>query len=409
MFNKNKLQHIGLTLGSFLLVHLSAGTVLAGDWPHYRGPDRNGFTSTVDLQTDWASQSPKKLWQAQVGVGFSSITVADGKAYTMGWVNDQDVVSCLDLKTGQTVWTHTYKAKKAPKMYDGGPNATPELSDGRVFTLGKQGQVHCLDAQSGKVLWHVDLKQAGYKEPSWGFTGGPMVWKDTVYINAGESGVALKAADGSFVWRSGNDKTAYAVPQPFEFRGQPALAIMAKNTVEVVDPASGRVYWNYGWKTSWDVNAAEPVVVGQTMFLSSGYNKGGILLDFSGQEVREIWKSKGIKSQCSGAVLIDGHLYGLSGDVKKNVELVCMNYQTGQVVWEQKGFHVGAVVGADGHLLVLDGKGTLVLVEATPAGYREKGRLNILNGTCWTPPALAHGKLLARNSDGNLVCYQVGS
>ena len=145
------------------------------DWPQWRGPNRNSITPEI-ISTAWPAQGPTILWRAAIGTGFSSIAVSKDRAYTMGNTNAQDAIWCFDALTGKELWRHSYPSPLGPQWYEGGPGATPTVADGHVFTMSKWGDVFCLDAKLGTVLWQRDLRQAGLKPNRWGFAGSPLVW-----------------------------------------------------------------------------------------------------------------------------------------------------------------------------------------------------------------------------------------
>ncbi len=375
-------------------------------WPQWRGPNHNGIVSNTGFNFDWKTKPPVKRWQIQVGIGFSSIAVCDGKVFTMGHRDEKDLVYCLDLKTGHEHWTHSYDAPLDDGYYEGGPNATPSVEGDRVYTLGKHGQVYCLDVNNGDVVWQQNLEQLGLKPPDMGFSGGPLLWKDRLFFNAGSAGIALEKSDGGVAWKSDPGPASYAAPVLFEDKGKPVLALFTARALDALDPDTGTALWSYPWKTSYDINAADPIILDQKMFLASGYSRGCGVIDFSSGKPEEIWQNKAIKSHFSPNVLLDGCVYGLSGQSNNPAEFVCVDFHSGDVKWEQRGFKVGTVTVVDGKLLILDGEGELVAAEANPRQYREIGRFRILTGKCWTTPAIADGCLLARNAEGDLVCYE---
>ena len=151
----------------------------AADWPQWRGPDRNGLSSER-ISTNWPADGPKLLWRAEVGIGFSSIAVCQGRAYTLGNANNKDTVWCLDALTGKLLWTHCYPSRLDPQWYEGGPGATPTVLSNRVYTISKWGDFFCLDAVKGTVLWRRDLRQDHFKPNRWGFAGSPLLWRNLV-------------------------------------------------------------------------------------------------------------------------------------------------------------------------------------------------------------------------------------
>jgi outer membrane protein assembly factor BamB len=379
-----------------------AAVAHAGDWPRWRGPDANGISKETGWSAKWTGR-PKQLWEAQVGTGFASFAVSQGRVYTMGNTSETDAVVCLDANTGKEIWKHSYPAKLDPKLYEGGPNATPTVDGDRVYTLSKRGIVHCLDAAKGTVIWATNLMDglsAGM--PDWGFSGSVLVDGDLCILNVGNAGTALDKKTGRVVWFSGTDKAGYATPVPFNAGGERAAILAAKQHVMAVRVKDGKELWRFPWKTQYDVNAADPILSGSKVFVSSGYNHGAGVFDVSAKPPKSIWESKNLRNHMSSSVLWNGHLYGI--DEK---ELRCLALDTGEVKWSEKSSGKGSLIMADGKLIVLGERGELMIADATPAGFTPISRAQVISGKCWTAPVLANGKIYCRNATGHVVCVDV--
>ena len=379
------------------LATLSAAA--AADWPQWRGPNHDG----ISKETTWdpAAVSARKIaWEAQVGAGYSTVAVANGKVYTAGNFNkNTDGVSCLDEATGKQVWRHEFPELLAPKFYSGGCSATPTVHDGKVYFASKSGKVFCLDALTGKVVWK---KEFGTKVPTWGFSSSALVHGKAVIFNTGSAGLAFDKDSGDILWTSPDDTCGYATPVPFANDGKTAIALFAKDSVKAVTPEDGKLLWSSPWQTEHDVNAADPVISGSQVFVTSGYGRGCSLTDFSGTETKRVWENKNMRSHMSGPVLIDGHLYGFD-----DMRLVCLDWKTGEKKWEEKSPKKGALMAAGDKLIVLGETGRLAIAEATPKGYQEISAAKVVDGRCWTMPILANGRIYSRNSEGHLVCLDV--
>ncbi len=381
----------------------------AADWPNWRGPEYTGVSTEADWSVQWPTTGPRELWEAEVGIGFSSVTVAAGRAYTMGNRDDQDVVTCLDAQTGQILWTHRHAEPRKANLYQGGPNATPTIANGKVFTLSKEGKVFCFQADTGAVVWRRDIRtEYQVKKPMWGFTSSPLVLGDKVYLNAGAAGMALRIRDGALVWQNGSGPAGYASLVPYGQQADTPLIVFSGTEVAAVSSGTGEILWRQRWKTGWKVNAADPLVVAHGVFVASGHGKGCAYFKIGDQAVTEVYHSKALRSQCYGGALYRGYVYGFDGDVnKRSGALVCLEPQTGQVMWRQEKMGVGALKVAGDRLLILENRGRLTVARAQPGGFEALASARILEGTCWTVPTLANGLIYARNAAGHLVCLDV--
>jgi len=388
------------------------GTAEAVDWPNWRGPNYDGISSETGWVAEWPKESPEILWRASLGTGFSSIVVSDGKAYAMGNADNKDTVFCFDAETGKEIWKYSYPQRLDPKYYEGGTLASPTVAAGKVYTVSKDGKAFCLDAVTGKIIWKKNLlKDFGIERTTWGLSGSPLIIDNMVIFNAGAQGLALNKADGSLVWKNGNGPGGYATAVPYTLGKQKYLAMFGCKHIIGLTLATGKECWNLKWQTEYDINAADPIISGDKMFISSGYDNGCALLKISDSTATEVWRNKDIRNKLNGSVLWQGYIYGVD-EVSRDSsgeggELKCLDFKTGQVQWSQKGFGLGSLMLADGKLIVLSDKGRLVIAEATPEKFKEISSAQILTGKCWTVPVLANGRIYTRNAKGNMVCVDV--
>lgn len=400
---------LSLALGFGLFVERSE----AADWPRYRGLAFDGISTEKDAIGQWSGDYPKQLWKASVGIGFSTVTVADGRVYTVGSdgkkQGGKDIIYSFDAATGALVWKHSYDQDLDPKYYEGGPGATPTLADGRVYQLGRHGRALCLDAATGRVIWERDLvKELGVKLPEWGFNGSIHRDGKLAILNVGTHGIALDAATGREVWVSGKEAAGYGTPVPFEHKGRRLLAIFAAKHMVAVDLESGRSVWQVPWTTKYDVNASDPVFSGNYMFLSSGYGTGCAAYDLSGNQPRQLWSNTEVRAHMSSSVAIGGYVYGVDGQGgDRESQLKCLDLKTGKVVWTSPNAETGNLAAVDGKLVWLTGSGELVVVEASPSGYKELQRAQVNGGKHWAAPVIANGRAYVRNARGDLVCVDV--
>ncbi len=383
-----------------------------GEWPNWRGPAKNGISAERGWLAQWPDYGPDVLWDAAVGTGFSSLSIKNLRLYTMGNTatsskdEDQtDQVFCLDAVTGVEIWKHTYPCELAPVYYKGGPSATPTVDGDRVYTFSKFGHLFCLDAKTGKVVWSRNItEQDKLAPPKWGFAGSVLVLGDLLVLNAGAGGIALDKKTGEVAWKTEGGMSGYSTPLPFEVNGQKGLAMFASDGLVAVDPATGKTLWKQPWKTSYDVNASDPIFSGDTVFISTGYGSGCALVKVGRDGLETVWRNKEMSNQCNSCVLWDGYLYGFNGNVGGKGVLRCLDLKTGDVKWSKNGLGTGSLMLADGKLIILSENGILVIAKAVPDRYEELQRSKILNGLCWTVPVLCNGRIYARCAEGELVC-----
>ncbi|MDP8242863.1 MAG: PQQ-like beta-propeller repeat protein [Candidatus Hinthialibacter antarcticus] len=383
----------------------AVGMVQAADWPQYHGPNRDRISSETGWVNQWDGDGPEIQWRARLGPGYTSFTVVDGKTYVAGYdkAKGEDNIFCFDAKTGDEIWKHAYKCELIDNLHEGGPAATPTIYDGKVFTISKEGHFNCLDAKTGKVVWTKDLKsELGVKTPTWGFAGAPLVVDDIIYVDVGVI-AAYKLDGGDPVWKTKNYGEAYASPVLFPFNGKSYLVAFPKLGMVIVDLKAGQEFSTYAWDTNYGINAATPIVDGNKVFIASGYNMGGVMIEVEKDgTAKKLWASKDMRNQMNAAVLYKGYLYGFDES-----QLKCLDAKTGELKWKDGGLGKGSLMLADGKLVVLGGKGELVIAEASPEGLNPTGRKQILGGTCWSCPVLSNGMLYARNARGDMVALDM--
>jgi outer membrane protein assembly factor BamB len=318
----------------------------------------------------------------------------------MGNAGERDTVYCLNAVTGKPLWRYTYFC---PAGDYGGTRATPTVQGNRVYTLSREGQAFCFDAGSGRVLWSKDLqRETGAPPPRWGFAGSPLVDGNRVVYNVGTAGVALDSATGRVLWKSGAGAAGYASPVPYRVGNQVGVAIFTGTGLSAVDPATGRMTWHFPWETPNQVNAADPIFSGDSVFISSNYNRGGALLRLSRGRPSPVWQNRNMRNHFNSCVLLGGSLYGNDENTLK-----CVDLNTGAARWQERGMGKGGLISAGGNLIVLTERGVLLIVRATPARYAEVARAQVMRGTCWTAPVLANGLLYCRSHEGELICLDL--
>jgi len=383
----------------------SASLCLAADWPQWRGPARNGISAEKGWSSSWAS-GPHKVWSARVGLGWSAMSVVGSRLYTAGWANGQDTIWCLDALSGKPIWKWSYPCDGGSRYGGdgyGGPRAEPTVDGGNVYIMSIEGGVACLNAQTGKVVWGRNVaRETGAGAPQWGFAGSPLVEGNLLILNIGETGTALDKSTGKIVWKSGGTG-GYSSPAPYTMGRQRAVALFSSKSVVAVNPANGAVLWRHPWETNFDVNAADPIFAGTDVFISSNYGRGCALLRPSGNRAQVVWENRSMKNHFSTSVMVNGGIFG-----NDDGRLKCLDLATGNERWSARGgLGKGGLIASDNKLILLTERGELVVVQADPGRYSELARAKILDGTCWTHPVLANGRIYARSHEGDLVCLDV--
>ena len=372
------------------------GEAYANDWPQWRGPTLDSTTPTR-LSTDTA---PAVKWRVDLGAGYGSLAVRDGVLYAMGYDRSakRDVVYALDAKTGKEQWRHSYPAQLYDRQHAGGPAATPAVTDKHVLTLSRNADLYCLDRATGDVVWSKDLKAAfGASAPNWMFAGSVAIIDDLAFVDVGRL-IAFDPATGKESWATQNYGSAYSTPTPLDVDGKRYIATFNKFGLVVVDPANrGREVAKHRWETSYGVNAATPVVIGNRIFITSGYNVGCAMLEFDGKSLRLLWESRELASQMATPVVHDQMIFGLNGSRLRCVDL------SGRRQWDERGAGAGTLAVAGDQLVVVSDRGEVLLADATPKSFEPHWRVQALSSTCWTAPAVADGMIYVRDKEGHLA------
>jgi outer membrane protein assembly factor BamB len=397
-----------------LLACGAVGLLAAGDWPQFLGPARNGVSAETDLAAAWPKQGPPLVWEREVGEGYSGPAVAGDRLVLFHRVGDEEVIECLDAATGKRKWQYAYPTSYRDALGKGdGTRSTPLIAGGRVWTLGPAGRLTCLTLETGKHVWSRELLE-DYRVPRsyFGVGTSPLLEGDHLLLNVGGKGsgiVALHKDTGKEVWKATDQNASYASPVVADIDGTRQAIFFTREGLVSLDPADGAVRFAKRWRSRIDasVNAASPVVVGDSIFLTACYGTGAVLLRAKRDGVEEVWKSDEVLSCHFGTpVHHEGFLYGFHGRQEEGGVLRCIEMKTGKVRWTQEGFGCGSLIEAGGRLIILSEKGDLVLAEANPDKYQEASRAAVLTNSCRAPIALAGGKLYARDNK-KLGCWDL--
>ncbi|MGB2715483.1 MAG: PQQ-binding-like beta-propeller repeat protein [Vicinamibacterales bacterium] len=371
-------------------------------WTDFRGPLRDGHYRQQAIRTDWPADGLKPLWKEPIGGGYASIVIANGRAFTIEQRGAQEVVAAYDVASGRELWTNGWNAAFREMMGGDGPRATPTWAEGRVYALGAQGEFRAIEDGTGRAVWRTNiLEDAGARNLQWGMSASPLVVNNTVVVLPGgpngQSVVAYDRASGTRAWSAQGDQQAYSSPMLVTLAGVRQIVVFSAARLMGLSSDGGKVLWEYPWKTQFDINASQPLVVGDNrLFLSSGYGTGAAVIELTrtgdALSVREVWRNIRMKNQFSSSVLQDGYIYGLDEAI-----LACVDAATGDLKWKGGRYGYGQVILASGHLVVLTEDGNLALVRATPERHEERVRFPVLEGKTWNVPAMSDGFLLVRN------------
>ena len=412
-------------LGSTLLATTLAAH--AASWPNLRGPNHDGISTERLASRNWPASGPSQVWKLPTPGGFSSFSVSGGRAFTIVTRTldglPQETVVAIDAAKGTELWAFPIGNSDYDKGGDDGtsdnkggdgPRSTPTVDGDRVYALSARLNLVCLDAATGKPAWTRDLlKDHEGRLITWQSAASPVIDGGLIFLAGGGEGQALLGIDkatGKTVWKGQDDKMTHACPVPTTIHGQRQVIFFTQEGLVSVKPEDGTVLWRY---FRYNVStAAAPVVSGDLVYCSAGYGVGAglyrITRDGDTFTPTEVWRQPGkLINHWSTPVVHDGHLYGLFGFKQYGkAPLQCVELATGSIKWSKEGFGPGNVTLVDGHLVVLGDAGQLALVEATPAGYREKGRADILGGKCWSTPTYVDGRVYARSTTEG-VCVEL--
>ena len=356
------------------------------------------------------------LWQRPVGAGFSGPVVSGGRVILFHRLEDQEVVECLDALTGQSRWKSAYPTRYRDDFgFDEGPRATPAVANGRVFTFGADGMLHCWDLETGRKQWSVDSRATFHSGKGFfGVACSPLVEGGAVVLNiGGQDGsgiVAFDQATGRVLWKATDDEASYASPVAATLAGQRRLIVITRAALAALNPADGKLVFRHPWRPPMQaaVSAATPLVIDDLIFVSASYGTGATLFRFKEKGPEPIWSADdALSNHYATSVCHRGYLYGFDGRQEQGCELRCVELLTGKVRWSERGLKAGTVTLAGDQLLVLTERGELLRALAAPEGFKVTDRAQILPFVVRAHPALADGRLYARSKD-KMVCVDLG-
>lgn len=374
------------------------------NWPNWMGPRHAGISDEKVTSTDWPKSGLPIVWEKEIGIGFSSISIADGRLFTMGHIAGEEFVYCFDEKTGELIWSHHYPCDLVKNLHEGGPGATPTIDNDLVYTVGREGQLFCFEVKTGEIIWEKNLQDdLEVILPEWGFTSSAYVLNEDILLEAGRV-VSYNKLTGEMNWQTTQHQAGYGSVAEFESDGKNLISSFDCDALRVINAETGEELDSVEWSSPFRTNSTTPIIHDDLIYISAGYNVGCGLFRWTGTKLEEVYRNRQMRNHFNNSILLDGYLYGFDGNsnLGRVVQLKCMNLKTGEVAWKQRGLGCGSLMIADGKLLALTEKGDLVLAKAAPTQYEELARSSFLDGRCWTVPVFLNGRIYGRNAAGTL-------
>jgi outer membrane protein assembly factor BamB len=380
-----------------------------GDWPCWRGPNRDGKSPDTGLLKEWPEGGPELLWHADgLGEGYSTVAVSGGFIYTTGDIEEKLILSALDMN-GEHAWK--VPVDKTWTKDKPGARSTPTVHSGRVYILSGNGVLACLDAKTGNQYWSKDLTSLGGKPSRWGYAESVLIYKNLAIAKPGGGNciVAFDKVSGNIVWQSKNYEAdpEYGSCVPFTFNNIPMIATGTRGGIVCVSPDTGDLFWSNDWCRNNVANCPDPAYADGYIFWANGYNKGGICLklDISNGKVsaERAWTTRDMVCHHGGYIIHEGYIYG-----NHNNGWSCIELKTGDLKWNEKGVGKGSLCFADGMLYLFgENGGKAALATCSPEGLEIKGTTAVQgSGPSWAHPVVIGGRLYLRYAD-NLYCFNV--
>jgi outer membrane protein assembly factor BamB len=403
-----------------MALYLMPECLSASDWPQFRGPDRNDVSKETGLLREWPDGGPEQVWLSrEVGLGYSGPAIVDGKIFTLGAKGNKEFIICLDEKSGKVLW-ETSIGPMLENAWGNGPRGTPTVDGDYVYALSGQGNLVCASISDGKAKWNKTMKSLGGEIQKWGYTESVLVDGDLVLCTPGGNKgtmAALNKMTGKLVWQSSEweDVAQYASIVPAEIQGVKQYVQLTQQKFSGVAAKDGELLWQADFRGGRTAVIPTPIVHDNHVYIAAGYGAGCKMVHISqGQEVEEVYDNKVMKNHHGGVIRVGDYLYGYSDAVG----WVCQEWATGEKVWAEKGeLGKGAIGYADGKLYCLEeDSGTVVLIDASPDGWKERGRLTLSpqseqrseRGKVWTHPVISNGKLYLRDQE-LFYCFDVSN
>jgi len=408
----------GLVLAAIFMAGSNPPVRAADNWLQWGGPKRDFAVESKGLKDKWPDEGPKKIWDRELGDGYSTI-LSDGELlFSMYRIAEDEFTVALDAKTGKTAWEHK-NASPTTKMMEEwgpGPHATPLLLGDRLYTIGSNMDLFCFQKKNGDVIWKHDLvEEFGAKMPEYGYACSPLEYKNTLILpvggKEGQSIMAFDPASGSVLWKKQDFEITYSSPIIVRFSGEDQLVFFTGNSLVGLNPTNGETLWSHPHKTQYDANIMTPLWDGKdTLFCSAAYDSGAravqLVKDGDKTVPKELWFNKKMRLHHGNAIHIGGFAYGSSGDFGPAF-FMAVNLKDGEIAWRERGFKKTTCVFADGKIILLDEDGQLALVKATPEKFTLLSKCKIAETYAWAAPTLVGTKLYVRDRK-HIVALELG-
>lgn len=382
------------------------------DWPGFRGADRISRQHGVSFSSDWTTSPPELLWKISVGPAWSSFAVAGKLLFTQEQRGVHETIICYDADSGDEMWTQQIEARFDDPMGGPGPRATPELADGKLFVLGADGDLLCLNPVDGEVIWQQNIgKIADREPPMWGFSSSPLVIGGTVIVHAGgaddKGTLAFDATSGELKWSAPAGDHSYSSAQLATIAGEDLVLMPTNLGLKLLDPATGKVRLNYEWEHKGYRALQAPVLDGSSIVLPTGSGTGTRRIRVTKSDdqliAEEEWHNRVFKPDFNDFVIFDGHIYGFDGGL-----FACFDAATGERKWKGGRYGKGQVLLLEdsGLLLIAGERGQGVLLNATSEDHEELATAQLLKGKTWNHPVVVGERLYIRNAE-EAACYRL--
>lgn len=403
----------------FLAIVLMVTSPALGQWEQFGGPQQDFKVKSGGLASEWPDEGPKQLWSRELGEGYSGILVDEDVLYTMGREGEEEFVIAVSAADGKTLWQQNYKSPTKDghvKEFGEGPRGTPAIDGDRIYSIGVSGKMHCLDRESGKVLWSHDLWEE-YEGTflNHGYSSSPFIYGDTVIALVGGKGHAVVAFDkksGKEVWKGLDFANSYSTPKLIKVDGENHLICFMASEVISINPRDGTLFWSFEHKNRWGQNICQPIYGDDDMvFITSVDTAGskGLKLTRKGEkfDVEEVWSNRKVAVHHSNAIRVDDYVYTSSGGQGPGL-FFAVNAKTGDMAYRKRGFSKATLLMADDKFILLDEDGKLGLVRATPEKFEILTQAKVLERVSWTVPTLVGTKLYLRDKT-KMIALELGS